>query len=707
MKKYFFLILLLFVIQSFSISGKVLDKNGNPIPNVIVTDKKHIVYSNETGLFYWTFSTDNDSLLFHKFGFNDICYNIRNVPSVIILEKKSYEIESFSVIESRFSDNVSSGIKKYIIIPNDREVSLEEIIQEETIIHVKGDKLAGEEKSLSILGNKTKHTLILLDGIPLNKNGESFDLSSIPSSMIEEIEIISHGASAIAGSGAIGGIVNLITKKKFENSFQYSQKIGSFSFHKERFAAQYANSKMNILGSVEHVYTKNDFSYQYLFDNDTIWKKRENNDKKSWKIFAKCGFQLENLNFEYHFDGNLFNDHLPGPTNQISKFDHCVLNGNIFHHISKLKFIKFPFNPSFDFYYFEEFTNFDNTKSTSTSYQISSETDYIKKGYKITLTPKEKINIFGEFYQEKYQYNVFDKNDIWFEVQSIPEIYRNVYSVSSDLSAIQKIFPFDFKENLMFRYDHFKDSKKGKIDAGSWRGEFSLGWEYIWRHEIGFIASESFSIPSFTDLYWKGDYQVVGNPDLEPEYSTSWQLFTKTLYKGNSIQFSFHLDQVENLIFWRQSISHWKPDNIGEAELKNFEIQSSLNPFSWFKLNTSWLRTFAIDQSSSMFNGKNLIYTPTSQTSVTGFVTIRSCKFTILYHRTGRQWITQDNLFGTIEPYEIVNTSLGYQNQSHHWITNFNINFNNIFDTHYEIYTRMPKSGFNWQIEVSIKYKWR
>ena len=72
----------------------------------------------------------------------------------------------------------------------------------------KGD-MAGKITSMS----KIKQVLIMVDGIKLiGKFNEKFDLSQIPASGIERIEIIKGASSAMYGSEAMGGVVNIITK---------------------------------------------------------------------------------------------------------------------------------------------------------------------------------------------------------------------------------------------------------------------------------------------------------------------------------------------------------------------------------------------------------------------------------------------------------------------------------------------------------------
>lgn len=72
---------------------------------------------------------------------------------------------------------------------------------------------------INLRGLGSQRTLVLLDGRRLPQApmlGESVDMNTVPLAAVERIEILSDGASAIYGSDAIGGVVNIITRKNFE-----------------------------------------------------------------------------------------------------------------------------------------------------------------------------------------------------------------------------------------------------------------------------------------------------------------------------------------------------------------------------------------------------------------------------------------------------------------------------------------------------------
>ena len=76
--------------------------------------------------------------------------------------------------------------------------------------------------AVSLRGLGVSSTLVLIDGqrsanFPLNDDGHNayVDLNSIPFSAVERIEVLKDGASSTYGADAIGGVVNIIMKKRF------------------------------------------------------------------------------------------------------------------------------------------------------------------------------------------------------------------------------------------------------------------------------------------------------------------------------------------------------------------------------------------------------------------------------------------------------------------------------------------------------------
>lgn len=84
--------------------------------------------------------------------------------------------------------------------------------------------------NVDLRGMGSNRTLVLINGRRMVSSGSgadsAVDLNAIPVAMIQRVEILKDGASAVYGSDAIAGVVNIITKKDFEG-FQFDAKSSS------------------------------------------------------------------------------------------------------------------------------------------------------------------------------------------------------------------------------------------------------------------------------------------------------------------------------------------------------------------------------------------------------------------------------------------------------------------------------------------------
>ncbi len=80
---------------------------------------------------------------------------------------------------------------------------------------VRQEGAAGSRTSVLLRGTHSTQTLVLIDGIEVNDPnlGGSFDLADLDTSNIERIEVVRGSQSALYGSSAVGGVINIITKK--------------------------------------------------------------------------------------------------------------------------------------------------------------------------------------------------------------------------------------------------------------------------------------------------------------------------------------------------------------------------------------------------------------------------------------------------------------------------------------------------------------
>lgn len=70
----------------------------------------------------------------------------------------------------------------------------------------------GQTTSLFVRGGESDHTLVLVDGVQVNQAGGSFDFVSLTTDDVERIEIVRGPASALHGSDAMAGVIHVVTR---------------------------------------------------------------------------------------------------------------------------------------------------------------------------------------------------------------------------------------------------------------------------------------------------------------------------------------------------------------------------------------------------------------------------------------------------------------------------------------------------------------
>ncbi len=113
----------------------------------------------------------------------------------------------------------------------------------------------GDSVDLRILGSGLSQSLILIDGVEVNSTYDGFfDFTNIFSDNIERIEVIKGAQSALYGSEAMGGVINIITKKgEGVPSLRFLGEGGKFDTFRENLSFQGSKDKFSYSMSLSRI----------------------------------------------------------------------------------------------------------------------------------------------------------------------------------------------------------------------------------------------------------------------------------------------------------------------------------------------------------------------------------------------------------------------------------------------------------------------
>ncbi|MBC8345588.1 MAG: TonB-dependent receptor [Candidatus Marinimicrobia bacterium] len=154
-------------------------------------------------------------------------------------------------------------------------VDLSQLIQESTGINVVENQFG---TGVELNGFDANHILLLVDGAKVvgRVNGQ-LDMSQIPINQIERIEIVKGSTSALYGSEAMGGVINVFTKMPINPTTLNSEiTLGSFGQQNQSLSFSRSNKKANWTMNGGHR------SYGgYDLDDETIWEDGSRYDKRN------------------------------------------------------------------------------------------------------------------------------------------------------------------------------------------------------------------------------------------------------------------------------------------------------------------------------------------------------------------------------------------------------------------------------------------
>lgn len=227
MKNYIVLILLLIsqVGIGQSIKGKITSKNGDAIPfaNIFLKNTKLGTNSTEDGYYELNYKLKGKyTLVVSSIGFKTFTSTLvlegnNRIKNIVLEDDNSLdEIVISGTLKpvSKTASPVPVEVYSKTFFKKNPTPSVFESLQNVNGIRPQLNCNVCNTGDIHINGLEGPYTFVLIDGMPIVSGLSTvYGLTGIPQALIERVEVVKGPASSLYGSEAVGGIINIITKK--------------------------------------------------------------------------------------------------------------------------------------------------------------------------------------------------------------------------------------------------------------------------------------------------------------------------------------------------------------------------------------------------------------------------------------------------------------------------------------------------------------
>lgn len=516
----------------------------------------------------------------------------------------------------------------------------------------------GGSTSLYLRGSKPGHTLVMIDGVEVNdpmSTDRSFDFAHLTTDNIERVEVVRGPQSTLWGSDAMGGVINIITKKgEGKPKINLFSEAGSHGTFRESVSLSAGTEKLSYSVSMSRI------------DSDGISKAADGEEADSYEnttLSSRIGLKVLdnaelNLNLRHteahtDIDDGSYEDDPNYVANSETvafrlEFDQSL--NRWWDHKLSLSFLDMDRD------------NRDEKDSVDT-------TEYMYDWYKGDSRKFE--------WQNNFHMGEVDTLTCGFEYEDEKgSSHYRLGTYTSEFERKEIETKSAYLQNRFGLWDRFFTTVGIRYDDHELFGSqttYKASAAYlIWKTGTRLKASwgTGFNAPSLYQLY-----SSYGDPELDPEECEAYDFgFEQSLLDGRAtLRATYFRNDFEDMIEYDLTANKYK--NIGRAETRGEEVEVSFRPIEDLTILANYTHLYTEDKET----GKELLRRPTDQASL----------------NLNWRWLEKGNLnlgvtyigeradIGsvTLDKYTKVDFSLGYDIKE-----NFQIfgRAENIFDEDYE-----------------------
>lgn len=436
---------------------------------------------------------------------------------------------------------------------------------------------AGKTTSIFIRGGESSHTLVLIDGVRVNSTTTGgFDFADLATDNIERIEIIRGPLSTLYGSDAVGGVIQIFTKRAKASSASVGFEFGSYGTARETISTEVKKDRYDLSLAASRLDTEG-------FSVFKAGSERDGYQNTSISMRLGKGTASGRMDFTTHL--------IQGTT----ELDGC-------------KFDAFftPYdcdNPAYE----------QERRLALAGFKFQSQPGPAwEQALSASLTAERLVNRDPDPNGINSQINTDIRTIDWQHNIHTSEGNQLIfgYEWQHKKGVNQGNFSKDLSNHAIYLQEQRGFGKPIQLLAGlRWDENTLYESAFTYRVGLSYLQAESirwhaqygtgFRGPSLNDLFWPG----AGNPDLKPEKSNGWEVgVEQTLSEGLSISLSYYDNVFKDLIQWIPNPSgEWQPQNRAKTGSNGIETNIAWRPSSILYIDGNYTYNDTEDKESHFY----------------------------------------------------------------------------------------------------------
>ncbi|MBN1404975.1 MAG: TonB-dependent receptor [Candidatus Omnitrophica bacterium] len=567
-------------------------------------------------------------------------------------------------------------------------ISVENLLEDLPSAIVMENGGLGQVSSVRFRGASSSQTLVLMDNIPLNSPRDGgVNLSEYGTENIDSIEVVRGPSSNLYSSGAVGGTVNILTKRGKTETPQttISGRFGT-----------YRTQAFELTNSAKIKW----FDYFISASEKGSEGCRDNSKYKSDTLNARVGFDILSNN-TLTLSGRLHESEsgTPGP---IDYFD-----GNDKQN-QRQNYVNAIWDSNFDDKLrikLQSYADLDRIEFTETIYAPLEKSTHQIKNRAVNLQASycllEEYTLMAGAEVKKHLLNSSQSGKHSYDVRSLYGLADLRFFDMLDVSGGARIDDY---------------STFGTEISPSINGALKLG-----PCKIRALAAKSYRAPTFNDIYWPTEEWIPeswiwpmygrgaqGNSAIRPEKGKTYEIGADNIMSFNIFdKFPFDTKmgvtlfrtEMKDLINWSMDTSdyYWKPFNVNKARIEGIELEGEAVLVKDIKGVFNYTFTRAKDKDTK----KYLTYRPRHKFDM-------SLSYKHPWGIIGRfrtEYMSKDYSDTandiSIKPYWVFGTDLYYDVGEY---TRYFVNIDNMFNRTYEKSKGYPMPGFTITSGMRVRF---